>query len=825
MKHFDKIWRVREADPAIVARLASETASSEVLARILAGRGFQDSQEVGAFLNPSLDNLLDPFLMKGMAEAVTRIRIAMDRHEKIWIYGDYDVDGITAISLLSRFFSWLDYPVGYYIPDRLEEGYGISEAGVSRLRELGCNLMISVDCGITAVDRALQAKALGMDVIITDHHEPQEIRPDAVAVINPKQEDCSYPEKALSGVGIAFKLAQALAPHFLAEPVAAELLQIAALGTVADIVPLTGENRILVKHGIDALRKAPVIGTAALMKASGVDPARVSTGQIGFMLAPRINAAGRIDQPQKGVELLITGNPEEAAGLSEELSALNEERQRIEKQIFEEALQALQRQTDFQSQRVLVVAGEGWHPGVIGIVASRIVERFYRPCILLNLDAGIAKGSARSIEGFNLFEALCTAQQLLSKFGGHEMAAGMTLPAEHVNALRDGLNRYAQEALTEEDLIPRIHADCTLDARQLQFSLLDDLDTLEPFGPGNPKPVFLYRGLTIDQRRLMGKNQEHVKLITHDGNRIFEAIGFRWPEPGRFAPGQQVDLAFVLERNTFNGVESLQLQMRDSRIRQWGFYKHQRMFREYWASYWRACSSLAAFLKTPEAGCSDHAPWGLIEQTDLAELPSGNAEGSLRILLWTPTALESLLAQQQDINPAARIPICFGHCPQSLRRAVVVNPDFADLQLDEADTLLLWERPPLKTVYGWGRSACKNTGILYNNTVDDGMVGILDMLVPSKDALAATYREIRKSGGQCWRRSRYQDPSQDPLEVLKEEVRLWILTENGLLARDPHDDGILYSLSPYSGERLNIVDSESYRFLMALKSAIIRYTL
>lgn len=820
MKHFDKIWRVRTADQKMVSTLSEELGVSEVLARLLVGRGFTDAAAVDAFLNPTLDKLLDPFLMKGMSAAVQRIHQAMEQDERIWIYGDYDVDGITAISLLSRFFMWKGYPVGYYIPDRLEEGYGISEAGVERVRQMGCNLMISVDCGITSVDRVAQANALGMDVIITDHHEPQAVLPDAVAVINPKQSDCPYPEKSLSGVGIAFKLAQALAPHFMDAPVAQELLQIAALGTVADIVPLVGENRILVKHGIAALRRFPVVGTAALMKASGVDQSKVNTGQIGFMLAPRINAAGRIDQPQKGVELLITQNLEEAAGISEELSSLNEERQQIEKQIFKEALQMLQSQPEQESGRVLVVAGHGWHPGVIGIVASRLVERYYRPCILLNQEGDTAKGSARSIEGFNLFEALCSAPELLQKFGGHEMAAGMTLETGNIDALRIALNAYAEHALTEDDLIPRVQAECVLDARQLQFSLLDDLDILEPFGPGNPRPVFLYKGLTIDQRRLMGKNQEHVKLITHDGSRIFEAIGFRWPDPGRFKPGQLVDLAFVAERNTFNGVESLQLQLRDSRIRQWEFHKEHPQFRAYWASYWPGYSSLSELPEALKQGDAAGEAWTRIDPETIGAVMNSAYPGKLRVFLWTPEAFEELMAQLQDIPPALRIPVCFGHCPADTQQAVVVNPDFSILKTEETDALLLWERPPLGAVYRWGKSCCKTTGILYNDTVGSATEKILDQLVPSKDALAKTYRELRQAGTRLWRHTDYNETGSDPFELLKEEVRLWILLKNGLVQQEKSDEGILYSLAPFNGERLNIVDSESYRYLMILKSAI-----
>lgn len=823
MKHFDKIWRARPYDAAAAERLAREMDVSAIVAKILAVRGFNDPQEAERFLNPAIEKLYDPFLMKGMEEAVQRIRQAIAQGEKIWIYGDYDVDGITAISLLCRFFSWWGHPVAYYIPDRMDEGYGISERGINHLHESGCRLMISVDCGITSVDRVIQANGLGMDVIITDHHEPQDTLPPAVAVINPKQRECTYPEEILSGAGIALKLVQGLAPEALTDAVAVELLQIAALGTVADIVPLTGENRIIVTHGISAMRKSPIPGVQALIKAAGIDGSKVSTGHIGFQLAPRINAAGRIDAPQKGVQLLISEEETEVEALAHELSAINEERQRIERQIYDEAIINLEQLPNFMAMRVLVIAGEGWHPGVVGIVASRIVEKYYRPCILLCCEGDSAKGSARSIEGFNLFEALSSSGDLLDKYGGHAMAAGMTLRREKISQLREALNTYAEHTLTAYDLVPKLNSECALEGKDLQFSLLEDLEKLEPFGQGNAKPIFTYNNLVVDQRRLMGKNQEHIKLYAHDGSRTYEAVGFRWPEPQRYAPGQKIDLAFVLERNTFNGVDSLQMQLRDVRIRNWERYSEDAEFRGYWASLWKAIVSLIDIYET------DNPSEKTVEITEVTTVQpmdkhSWHSGLKTRVFLWTPEAMEELLCQLNDIHPDVSLPVHYGTAPETDEIAVVINPDLGHFARHPVEKLFLWYPPLLSQLNARLDAYCKSAEILYNKSVGDGMVAILDRLVPTKEELAETYRSIRQAGDYQWLGSDYHRLASDPMTLLREEVRLWILEKNQLICRDNDSAASCYRIAPFKGERMNIADSRPYRAILDLKATLYRET-
>lgn len=564
MNIFEKIWSSRTASND-ASDLAENLGISPLIAQILASRGISNPVDAKKFLYSTVRDLYDPFLLEGMEKSVKRVKKAMDLHEKIVIYGDYDVDGITSISILMKYFQHIEYPVQFYIPNRLEEGYGVNEDAILKIAEDGTDLLITVDCGITSVHEAQVAKTIGLDVIITDHHECQSEIPDCYAVINPKQEICQYPFDMLAGVGIAFKLVQGLMGEEFYGFID-EIIDIAALGTVADVAPIADENRIITKFGLEKLNETSNLGLKALIEVAGVEGKDLNTGHIGFTLAPRINAAGRIGSPHLGVELLTTGDQTRAYELAQELNALNEKRQAIEKDILEEAINYIEKNVDIDKELVIVVKGHNWHTGIIGIVASRIAEKYYRPTIILNIEDGLAKGSARSVGKFSIFDAMSACKDLFSKFGGHEQAAGVSMPEENVTAFTKRVNDYAQKLLTERDLIPVLKVDGHILGRDISYKLLDELDLLQPFGLSNPKPQFVIEDLQVDKVMMIGKDKNHLKMIVHDQNRVFDSLCFGCDDKyGYVQSKDKVNMVAGLDRNSFRGVETIQLMIKDIR--------------------------------------------------------------------------------------------------------------------------------------------------------------------------------------------------------------------------------------------------------------------
>lgn len=542
---------------------------SPVLARILAARGCDSLEAVQAFLRPE-SYFCDPWLLRGMKEAVRRIEAALAAGERIRVYGDYDVDGLSATALLVEYLQSRGAEVDFRLPSRFEEGYGLSLAAVEEAAADGARLLVTVDCGITAVSEVARAAELGLEVIVTDHHEPPPELPPAVAVLNPKQPGCPYPFKELAGVGVAFKLVEALA-GVAQESVEAELgpwLDLVGLGTVADVVPLRGENRLHARWGLARLRSAPRPGLAALLQVGNL--ARKSdSAVIAFGLAPRLNAAGRLGDPTIGVRLLLERDPARAETLAKELEAANRTRQALEEQILAEALDALEAQGDPSGAPALVAAGEGWHPGVIGIVAQRVVERFHRPTVVISLDGGVGRGSARSIPGFHLYDALRECADLFAKFGGHAMAAGLSLPAENVPAFRERLAAVAAARLSPEDLQPTLRLDARVAAEDLRPELVEELQALAPFGAGNPAPVLALQGAEIVEERLVGEGGRHWKLSVRPAGAkaAVDCIGWRMADCRErllchFGP---VDLAFAPAVDEWRGVRRLQLVLQDVR--------------------------------------------------------------------------------------------------------------------------------------------------------------------------------------------------------------------------------------------------------------------
>jgi single-stranded-DNA-specific exonuclease len=565
-------------------------------------------EKANLFLNPSIKNLRDPFLMKDMRKSVDRIKKAIENNEKIWIFGDYDVDGVSSVSILSIYFKDIQYPIEYYIPNRLEEGYGISEDAIREINSKGCDLLISVDCGITSVKEVELANSLGMDVIITDHHECQDEIPNAFAVINPKQSDCEYPFKMLCGCGIALKLIQALTPKEEFESKIQNYIEIASLATICDVMPVVDENRIIVKNGLKSMQNCVNLGLRELIKVCGISADKIGTSHIGFSIGPRINATGRLGFSNLGVELFTTEFEDEAMELAQMMETKNIERQNIELKITKEVEDIIKSDKNYENEKVIVVAGEGWQHGIIGIVSSKLTEKYYKPTILMCIDGEEATGSARSIKGFNIFEAIFSCGDILKKFGGHEQAAGLTVETKNISKLRRIVNEFADEFLNKEDLIEKVDAEFEIEPEHANIDFVRELHILEPFGIQNPSPKFIMRDVEIKNIFRMGKEKQHLKIIVKkESSKIdenlsiidseisksqqilesdtsksqdminsdtskqpqmfeFDCVGFNMAHiADKFEIGDRIDVLFQINENTYMGKTKVQFLLKDVR--------------------------------------------------------------------------------------------------------------------------------------------------------------------------------------------------------------------------------------------------------------------
>ena len=563
-----KRWIVREPDTQRVASFARVLGVSPTVAALLISRGCEDESSARRFLQPSYDQLHDPYLMLGMSEAVPRLLRAIDTGERILVYGDYDVDGTTGTALLLRALNLLGARTGFHVPHRFTEGYGIQQAALEKAVVEGYKLAISVDCGIRAHEPLYWAQDNGLDVIITDHHLPDEEEgaPPAYAVLNPNQKGCDYPDKNLAGVGVAFKLVHALFRERGREAQVAAFLKIVAIGTVADVAKLTGENRTIVSLGLKDLANATNPGLRALMEVAGCgDGTSLTAYDVGFRIGPRINAAGRMDAARAVVELFSTKDTEEARRLAQHLDTRNQERKEVQKQIVELAIAELESSDSGSANSyVAVIAGEGWHRGVIGIAASKISERINRPCVVLSIEGDVAHGSGRSIEPYHLLDGLTTCADLFEKFGGHSHAAGITLKPQHIAELRRRLNEHAAARLSDEDLQPCVYIDAELPTQAISFKLVRELQTLEPYGAGNPRPTFLARNLCIlTEPRLIG--ERHLKMcVAGPEGRPLETIW--WNGAEQTTPLKNgVDMAYTIETSNWTGETFLQLSVQDVR--------------------------------------------------------------------------------------------------------------------------------------------------------------------------------------------------------------------------------------------------------------------
>ncbi len=557
---------LRPADREQARALSLEFSLSPVLAQILLNRGLRDSQAVQDYLTPSLAQLPDPNSMKDMDVAVARLVRAIREQELITIYGDYDVDGTTATALLMEFFQEVGARVDYYIPHRVHEGYSLNGRALEELKARGTHVIVTVDNGISAVAEARQARDLGMDLIITDHHEVPPLLPQAYAILNPKRQQDDFPFKQLAGVGVAFYLLMGLRRALREsgllsdrEPNLRKALDLVAVGTIADMAPLVGLNRVLVREGLKELSKTERPGFLALLEVSGIE-APVRSDQVAFQLGPRINAVGRLEEASTGVRLLLEKDWVQAKSLAQRLDEANVNRRELEDQITQEAIARVEREALLERFQSIVLLGPDWHPGVVGIVASRLVEKYYRPTVVLTRERNMLKGSARSIRQFHLVDALRECAEDLDRFGGHAYAAGLSLKPENLEIFQRHFDQRVRSQLQAEDFCPALHLDVETPLTELDPAFMAQLEKLEPFGLGNPSPQLLVKQVEVKESRIVG--EKHLKLRVGDGSRVWGAIGFRLAD--KQPPwNSRIDLAFTPEWNEWNGNKTIQLRVLD----------------------------------------------------------------------------------------------------------------------------------------------------------------------------------------------------------------------------------------------------------------------
>ncbi len=565
----DSIWKIRELsddEQALTKQLAQELSISELSARMLVVRGIRTADAARKYIRPTLDEINDPFLMRDMDKAVARLEKALNDRERILVYGDYDVDGTTAVALMYTFLKGLTDNVDFYIPDRYTEGYGISFKGVDYAQSTGCTLIVALDCGIKAVDKVEYATNRHIDFIVCDHHTPGDELPKAVAVLNMKRADCNYPYKDLSGCGVGFKLIQAYSQtHNISIPWHT-MLPLVVMAIASDVVSVTGENRVLAFYGLKEINNSPAPGIAALIEVAGIDPKHVTITDLGFKLGPRINACGRLYSGRDAVELLITDDVEFARQRAQDINSYNAERQTYDRTTAEEALAMLAADPDNEKKHTTVVYSPTWHKGVVGIAASRLTETFYRPTIVLTAgDNGVISGSARSVAGFDIYTAIDSCRDLLTNFGGHQFAAGLSMLESSLPEFKRRFEEYVAAHITEEQQHPTIQVEAEIEYADITDQFFKVLRCLEPFGPGNPRPVFVTRNV-INNRytKRVGKTGEHLRLDVTDRTAAISGIAFGKGDLAlHLQNGNAVDICYVLDENVFNGVRSIQMMVED----------------------------------------------------------------------------------------------------------------------------------------------------------------------------------------------------------------------------------------------------------------------
>lgn len=703
---------------------------------ILENRGITADDDIEKFFHPNLSGLYDPYLLNDMDKAVVLIKHSIDSKKKIIIYGDYDADGITSTSLLLRCLKTIGGDAGYYIPNRLGQGYGLNIQAVNEIISNGAGLIITVDCGISAINEVQFCREHGTDIIITDHHECNNILPDAI-IINPKRRDSLYPFKELAGAGVAFKLVQAM-KNIYNEINLYDYLDLAAIGTIADVVPIINENRILAKCGLESMKSTRNYGIRALFNAANIELSTVTGGEISYAIAPRINAVGRIDTPNIGVDLFTCDNAADAEKLSNNLNDANKRRQAIEEQILIDAEKKLS-ERDMNSDFAIVLQSENWHIGVVGIVASRLVEKYNKPVVLLCREGNICRGSARSITGFNIFQAFNDCSDILIKFGGHELAAGLSISINNVEGFIERFNNIAGSKQLGEASVPIIKVDCEISSEDITIGLIDELKLFEPYGISNPLPLFLFKSLNIVDLKTVGAKCRHLKMKLDIKHITLDAIAFNMGyNINEYSKNGDIDIICSLDRNIWNGKESIQLVVKDMR---------SPLFRDVENSYNKSFTKLLSSINI-----EDYSDVNRISKFDFISKPikciiqEALVRPNSLLLVSNRDILICLLDYQESLN------ICFqdSHTFQEGKAVMIINPDVSSICMDDiSDVYLMDSIVNLKLLNNFSITDKQNIKWHICNAGTDNDVDFLNSIKPSRQSLEKVYKHFKDRTIEC----------------------------------------------------------------------------
>lgn len=749
MIKFNKVYSLYKENYSEVDVLCKELNISPITAKVLINRGFKNVEEGKEFLNTDINNLIDPFLLKDMEQAVKRIVKAIDLGEKICIYGDYDADGVTSTSTILLFLENIDANYFYYLPNRLEEGYGLNRNAIDKIHSLGASLVITVDCGITNIDEVNYLNEKGIDVIITDHHQCGDRLPEGIAVINPNREDCSYPFKKLAGVGVAFKLIQGLSKELNIPIDYEKILPIVAVGTVADVMPIIGENRVIVKNGLKIMANTSNIGLKALLEVVGLKDKEISSYHLGFVLGPRLNAAGRLGVASTGVEMFLSKDYEKAILLAGKLDEENKKRQEIEDEILKEAEELIKNEIDLEKDKAIVLASDKWHSGIIGICASKLTDKYFKPTILFSIEGDLARGSARSIPTFDIYDGLVECSNLFEKFGGHKQAAGISIKTQNIEVFREKINNIVENTLTEADFIPEIFIDSELNSDDINLKTIKELKELEPFGVGNPSPQFIYKNANIDNIRSVGRDNKHLKLVLEKKESKVDAIAFNFGEYDNvLRPGDSINVITTLEINEYRGMINPQFNIRE--IADLDFYQSN-MYDDYY-SHMKNCFKVSK--KNHSYNSVNLDFFSKVDRLDFIIEKLKNEDSTI-VLVFNYSNLEEILKaiKMEGREIIRKTSITYNFNNKGKTNNLVILPILSELKLEDYKNIILYDLSFDKNNLFEFIDESKNLDIqtLFTREDIDKNKELINSFIPTIDEMRVVYKTLISMKGKAFK--------------------------------------------------------------------------